>query len=382
MAREVRGARGIINAMRMDRAIDDFISDKRTLGRINSDRTEVSYRGRLRVLQDASGDRDPREIDREDVKLTLRRWKPNTARNAHSIFVSFFDWMTEEGYRVDNPARAVSRPMKRPVSTYRMTRDEVVQVLDASLYDRRAYRLAHFGLLAGLRRAELCGLQGRHLRRPGTIWLSRDIAKGGKESWLPVLPELAPVVEECRERVADDEFVIPARRPIDPPVNTKFRLLTRRATSPKALWELTGELGRVAGLDHALRPHLLRHAFGDHVAKAAGLRVAQALMRHADVNTTAGTYTSDPGLDELREAVGSFAFRGVDLPGFGGASLREDAIGAFGPFKATTGIEPVDGVGDARIRLSERLAWVQYEIRDLAERVREQERGRYPEEVR
>lgn len=366
----------------MDQAIDDFISDKRTLGRINSDRTEVSYRGRLRVLQEASGDRDPREIDREDVKRTLRRWKPNTARNAHSIFVSFFDWMTEEGYRADNPARAVSRPMKQPVSTYRMTRSEVVQVLEASVYDRRAYRLAHFGLLAGLRRAELCGLRGEHLRRPGTIWLPKEIAKGGKESWLPVLPELVPVVEECRERVADDEFVIPARRPIDPPLNTKFRLLTRRATSPKAMWELAGELGRVAGLDHALRPHLLRHAFGDHVAKAAGLRVAQALMRHADVSTTAGTYTSDPGLDELREAVGSFAFRGVDLPSFGGASVRETEVGAFERVKATTGIEPVDEVSDATERDFERLAAVRREITDLTALVAERERGRYSEEVR
>lgn len=366
----------------MDRAIDDFISDKRTLGRINSDRSEGSYRGRLRVLQDASDDRDPREIDREDIKRTLRRWKPNTARNAHSIFVSFFDWMTEEGYRPDNPARAVSRPMKQPVSTYRMTRGEVVRVLEASSFDRRAYRLAHFGLLAGLRRAELCGLQGRHLRRPGTIWLSRDIAKGAKESWLPVLPELVPVVQECRERVADDEFVIPARRPIDPPLNTRFRLLTRKPTSPKAMWELAGQLGRVAGLEHPLRPHLLRHAFGDHVAKAAGLRVAQALMRHADVNTTAGTYTSDPGLDELREAVGSFAFRGVDLPSFGGALVRETAFGAFEPVKATTGIEPVDGVSDAAKRDFQRLAAVRREITDLTAEVARREGDRYAEEVR
>jgi integrase/recombinase XerD len=366
----------------MDQAIDDFISDKRTLGRINSDRTEVSYRGRLHVLQEVSGDRDPREIDREDVKRALRRWKPNTARNAHSIFLSFFDWMTEEAYRADNPARMVSRPRKQPTSTYRMTRDEVIRALDASIYDRRAFRLAHFGFLAGLRRAELCGLRGAHLRRPGTIWLSADIAKGGKEAWLPVLPELAPVVEECRERVADDEFVIPARRPIDPPVNSRFRLLTRRATSPKAMWELARELGNVAGLDHPLRPHLMRHAFGDHVAKTAGLRVAQALMRHSDVSTTAGTYTSEPDLDELRSALASFTYRGVEPPRFGGVPAVIPGVGAFGPVKATTGIEPVEGVSDADQRVFERLAAVGREITRLTAELERRNRDRYPEEVR
>jgi hypothetical protein len=50
-------------------------------------------------------------------------------------------------------------------------------------------------------------------------------------------------------------------------------------------------------------PHLLRHAFGDHVAQHAGLRVAQALMGHASVETTARVYTSQPGLEELANSV-------------------------------------------------------------------------------
>jgi site-specific recombinase XerD len=42
----------------------------------------------------------------------------------------------------------------------------------------------------------------------------------------------------------------------------------------------------------------MRHAFGDHVARHAGIKNAQALLGHADVGTTQ-IYTGAPTLDEL-----------------------------------------------------------------------------------
>ena len=53
-------------------------------------------------------------------------------------------------------------------------------MLDAArgIRERRAISL---GLCAGLRNAELRGLQGRHFERPGLIWVSADIAKGRRE---------------------------------------------------------------------------------------------------------------------------------------------------------------------------------------------------------
>jgi hypothetical protein len=70
-------------------------------------------------------------------------------------------------------------------------------------------------------------------------------------------------------------------------------------------------VARRAGIAAGVHPHLLRHAFGDHVAKHAGLHVAQTLLGHQSVATTATTYVDRPGLDELAGSVGGFRYSAV-----------------------------------------------------------------------
>jgi hypothetical protein len=89
-----------------------------------------------------------------------------------------------------------------------------------------------------------------------------------------------------------------------------------------------------AGIAAHIHPHLLRHAFGDHVAKHAGLRAAQALLGHSSVDTTASTYVDQPGLDEISISVHGFSYRGAT----GGYPPQEPLEN---PLEATTGIEPV-----------------------------------------
>jgi hypothetical protein len=71
---------------------------------------------------------------------------------------------------------------------------------------------AYLGVCAGVRLQELQGLQGRHFQRPGYIWISADIGTGGRERWIPVLVDLFPLVEDIRQNVTADEYVIPAER--------------------------------------------------------------------------------------------------------------------------------------------------------------------------
>jgi len=117
----------------------------------------------------------------------------------------------EEGWIKHNPARQTRRPKRRPTNVYRLTKAEVLAMLEAA-DSTRERRAIHLGILAGLRNAELRGLQGRHFQRDGFIWISADIAKGGRERWLPVLVELQPVVAEIQTSVAMDEYVLPAQR--------------------------------------------------------------------------------------------------------------------------------------------------------------------------
>lgn len=333
--------------MKFSDAIDAFITDMRAEGRINSPSTETNYRITLDRHADDIGNRDPRYTNREDVKRTLARWPhPNTRRKNRSILTSFYDWTMQElePGRKDNPARQTRPPKTRKPQIYRMTRPEVVRFLQAAQTTRER-RVSHLGVCAGIRNHELRNLQRRHFERPGWVHISADIGKGGRERWIPVLPELAPVVaqilgsvEETRwDRVKGvwvGEFVIPAERWRDPGHNTVRVDVKLRPASRQVLRTVVMELGQRAGIHAHITPHLMRHAFGDHVARYAGIKNAQALLGHADVGTTQA-YTGAPTLDELAAAVEGYRFSEGRTEVLGGEVVARI------PREARTGIEPV-----------------------------------------
>lgn len=307
----------------------------RSQGRINSDKTERSYRGVLEKHAQDVENRDPRYIGREDIKRTLTRWKhPNSQATCRAILVSYYDWLMEEGFRKDNPARQTRRPRRRKPEIYRLTRDEVEALLDAASTSRER-RVVFIGVCAGLRRQELLGLQGRHFQRDGYVWVSSDIAKGRRERWVPVIAELEPVAAEIRDRVAADEYVLPAQRWRDPGINRERADKLKHPSSEQAIWRLVGLIGQRAGIAAPVKPHMLRHAFADFTARYAGIRNAQFLLGHANVGTTEG-YLGAPTLDELTAAISGFSYGAVTrtdvLP------LRKSALTAA---EATTGVEPV-----------------------------------------
>jgi site-specific recombinase XerD len=319
--------------VKFDQAIDRYLGDMKAEGRITSPASERSYRGTLGNHADDIGNRDPRTTGRDDIKRTLRRWpNPNTQRNRRSHLVSFYDWAMQEGIRRDNPARQTRRPKTTRPTVYRMTRAEAWAMLQAASGQRERWAI-HLGICAGLRNQELRGLQGRHLNRPGHIWVSPDIGKGGRERWIPIIRDLQPVADEIRRLLEPDDYVLPAQRFRDPGRNTTKLDKRKQPASAQALYYLVGRVGRHAGIAAPIHPHLMRHAFGDHVARHAGIKNAQAMLGHADVATTQG-YTGQPTLDELAASVHRLTF----APPTGHPPNDRPAR----PDKATTGIEPVD----------------------------------------
>jgi integrase len=268
----------------------------------------LSYRTRLNSHGEDIGNRGPRTTGRNDVKRTLSRWPPPTRSVTLTRFVSFYDWTMEEGIRKDNPARQVRKAKKRETHVYRMTADEVVSLIDACQTTRES-RVIILGVCVGVRNQELRGLRGEHFQRDDFVWVSADIAEGQRERWVPVLDEARAVVDDIRDRVGLDHYVLPARRPSNPPYNTHWREYADKPSSPQAIWRTVQDVAKRAGIAAHIHPHLLRHAFGDHVAKHAGLRAAQALLGHSSVDTTASTYVDKPGLDELTVSVHGFSYR-------------------------------------------------------------------------
>jgi integrase/recombinase XerC len=295
--------------MRFDAAVDEFIDDWQAAGRINSKHTVAAYRYALECLGAEVSNRDPRTVGREDVKRTLARWPgANTQRARRAALAAFFDHQMEEGYRKDNPARQTRRPKKAPTNVYRLTKAEVQAMMEACATDLER-RVVFIGICAGLRNGELCGLQGKHFQRPGLVWVSADIAKGARERYIPVVPDLQPVWTEIHRSVPYEGWVLPGRR---------------EGISAHGLRRVVARVAARAGIEAHVYPHLLRHAFGDHIARYAGIRNAQFLLGHANVGTTE-IYTGKPTLDDLAAAVGSMTFLATP-DGTTGSTLEDDGM--------------------------------------------------------
>jgi hypothetical protein len=125
----------------------------------------------------------------------------------------------------------------------------------------------------------------------------------------------------------------------------------RPPASFQAIWRLVKKVAERAGLPvDEIGPHTLRHAFCDHVARHAGLQVAQAAMGHTNLSTTE-IYLSAPSLDELATQMRAVTLTSTRTDFAGGAStatgkhklvLKPES--AARPLKAPTGIEPVAGL--------------------------------------
>lgn len=297
--------------MRFAEAIDAYIADQRIAGRINSDKTEIAYRSVLDRHAVDIANRDPRLVGRDDVKRTLARWpNPNTQRCSRSILVAFYDWCGEEGIRDTNPARLTRRPKRRPTQVYRLNRAEVAAILDAceTTFERRAIFL---GTCAGIRNAELRGLQGLHFQRDGWIWVSADIAKGRKERWVPVTADLEPIVNDIRNTVAPAHFVLPGSyvgggAHGSPKV---IRTYPNRGTSSQTLQRTVAAVATRAGIAAHIHPHLMRHAYATYVVRHAGIQIGRAVMGHGDIRTTQA-YLDAPDLDDIAAGMAGITFRG------------------------------------------------------------------------
>ena len=289
--------------------LDAFVLDKRAENRM-SERSEEAYRHvitRFFTEQPTT----PEQATKQHVRAFLAHYpQPATRAQRHAILKSFFEWMVYEDLRDVNPAAQVKPTRIRHREVIRLTRTEILRLLDAAQPVRRDRWAVGLMLYGGLRNSELRGLRGRDLAREG--WVHVVAGKGKKDRWVPVTSELAPVVAEIVTLTKPDHFVLPGRRWADPAKGVQVER-GEVMLSSSALQRQMTRIAERAGLTSHVHPHVLRHAFAEQTVRLAGVKLAAQLLGHSDVGTTVNTYTGAASLDELAVAMTGFSYRGLPV---------------------------------------------------------------------
>ena len=294
---------------RWHRFLDAFIASKRLENRM-SERSEEAYRHVITRFFTDTG-LDPLAVTKQHVRAFLANYEqPATRAQRHAILKSFFEWMVYDDLLDVNPAAQVKPTRIRHREVVRLTRTEILRLLDAAEPVRRDRWAVSLMLYGGLRNAELRGLRGRDLAREG--WVHVVAGKGKKERWVPVTVELQPVVAEILTLTKPDHFVLPGRRWADPAKGVQVER-GEVMLSSSALQRQMTRVAERAGLTSHVTPHTLRHAFAEQAVRLAGVKLAAQLLGHSDVGTTVNTYTGAASLDELAVAMTGFSYRGLPV---------------------------------------------------------------------
>lgn len=303
--------------MNLMQAVDAWLAEDSANGRINSEHTRRSYRLALKRLSEEVDNRSPHTVGKADIQRTLAHWNdcaPATRAVRHAAFNSFFAWCVFNDICKANPAKAVRPTVVPEPDVPRITRDEALRLLKWHFTDYRARWLVHIGLYTGARRGEMVSLTRRDLMRDGYIRLD---GKGNKVRWVPIVPELQPVVDDILERVAEpDHYVFCRRVRADGRRVGVVRDIPDQPCSPPTLNRIARLAGNEAGLVVELSPHVLRRMFAEAMLHGgnAGELATQAAMGHRSFDTTLH-YAGSVPLDRLTSAMTGWGYVGLSHDG-------------------------------------------------------------------
>ena len=205
----------------------------------------------------------------------------STARFLSAIR-GFYQYQVRENRLQQDPSARVEMPRLGKPLPKTLSEQDVDLLLRApdpedplGLRDKAMLELLY---ACGLRVSELVGVTTHDLNlRQGVV---RLLGKGSKERLVPMGEEalhwLMRYIKEARPQLlasADDAILFPS---------TRGGQMTRQT-----FWHRIKHHVRVAGINAAVSPHTLRHAFATHLLNhGADLRVVQLLLGHSDLSTT------------------------------------------------------------------------------------------------
>jgi integrase/recombinase XerC len=282
--------------MNADNAIADYLAvlkDQRKL----SEHTLRGYTHELSELRALAKDRPLETLTATDIRGAVVRAHAGglSSRSiAHrlSAWRAFYRWLAERVDMQANPVATIRAPKREKALPKALSVDDAMALMDAphadtpeALRDRAILELFYS---SGLRLAELCGLDVRHVDS-SEGWLDLDgaevtvLGKGKRQRKVPVGSKAIAALKAWIE--VRDQFI-----KIDP--NPLFLSTRGNRMAPGVVREHVKRMALMAGIPSNVHPHVLRHSFATHVLQSSGdLRAVQELLGHANITATQ-IYTS------------------------------------------------------------------------------------------
>lgn len=207
--------------------------------------------------------------------------KKSSQARALSATKRLFTYLLEQGIRQDNPTLTLKFPRKERTIPPNISENFVGQMLEipdvSTSLGLRDKAFLEFLYATGMRVSEAVSVQLSDIDFQRALVVT--IGKGNKERLLPfgeiACHYLERYIEHARPRLLNGKQS-----------NHLFISQKKTRLSRQLAWMIVKKYVAAAGVSD-ISPHSLRHAFATHILNhGADLRVVQALLGHANINTT------------------------------------------------------------------------------------------------
>lgn len=254
-----------------------------------SKNTLAAYRQDLKLFAEwlANKQKDLHQVQEADILgyMAIRRSdKATTSNRRLTVLKRFYRYAIRTQVIADDPCLHIRAAKQAPRFPKTLSEAQVEALLAApntettmGLRDRTMLELMY---ASGLRVSEIVSLKTVELgMNEGVVRVVSG--KGGKDRLVPfgatAADWLKRYIEEARPQLLGD-------------YQNQYLFIARAGTEPMArqtFWHMIKRYAIQAGIQVALSPHTLRHAFATHLLNhGADLRVVQLLLGHADISTT------------------------------------------------------------------------------------------------
>jgi len=230
--------------------------------------------------------------------LKTRKLCPSTVEN-HVAALRFLYVRTLKRYEFRDYIPYPRVPKKLPGI---LSRQEVTRLINASgtLFNRTLLMVLYG---TGMRRAEAARLKLDHIDSQRMIIRVVE-GKGGKDRDLPLSPALLETLRAHWRWFKPCTYLFPSR----------YSGAVEKPITDKAVWQISTEAARRAGIRKRVTPHTLRHSWATHLLEdGTDLRTIQLLLGHEDLETTAKyLHLSAKHLQQVVNPIESLPIENVD----------------------------------------------------------------------